>query len=129
MDEQLKKNLEDAIKKRIEELDSSVILSSNSSEKIEELSVLCQLYIDMVRVELGFENDAANNYLESEHKKALISEQIKERYFKLGIETASIVIPMMFYAAWMKRGFKFEETGTYTSTTFRGLFNRFKPTK
>ena len=35
----------------------------------------------------------------------------------------------MFYAAWMKRGFKFEENGTYTSTTFRGLFNRFKPTK
>lgn len=27
------------------------------------------------------------------------------------------------------KGFKFEETGTYTSTTFRGLFNRFRPTK
>ena len=40
-----------------------------------------------------------------------------------------IGLPLVFYGIWMNRGFKFEETGAYTSTTFRGLFNRFKPTK
>ena len=40
-----------------------------------------------------------------------------------------IGLPLVFYGIWMKRGFKFEENGVYTSTTFRGLFNRFKPTK
>lgn len=47
----------------------------------------------------------------------------------LGIITG-IVLPtsqLIFYAVWMNRGFKFEETGAYSSTTFRGLFNRFKP--
>jgi hypothetical protein len=47
----------------------------------------------------------------------------------LGIEIIGIGLPLIFYASWMRRGFKFEETGTYTSTTFKGLFNRFKPTK
>jgi len=40
-----------------------------------------------------------------------------------------LILPMTFYAVWMKRGFDFERTGTYTSTTFRGLFNNFKPVK
>jgi len=54
---------------------------------------------------------------------------VKDRYFKLGIAAAELLIPLMFYGIWMRKGFKFEETGTYTSTTFRGLFNRFRPTK
>lgn len=52
-----------------------------------------------------------------------------DRYIRLGIEAAQLVLPLMFYATWMKKGLAFEETGTFTSTTFRGLFNRFRPTK
>lgn len=66
---------------------------------------------------------------EEQLKRDQLAEQVKDRYFKLGMEAAGIILPLVFYAAWMKRGFKFEETGTYTSTTFRGLFNRFRPTK
>ena len=45
------------------------------------------------------------------------------------IRVSGIILPLMFYGIWMKRGFKFEEEGTYTSQTFRGLFTRFRPTK
>lgn len=48
---------------------------------------------------------------------------------KLCIDVAGIVLPLAFYASWMNKGFKFEETGTFTSTTFRGLFQKFKTTK
>lgn len=48
---------------------------------------------------------------------------------RCGIEIAGIVLPLIFYGVWMKKGFQFEENGTFTSTTFRGLFNRFRPTK
>lgn len=58
-----------------------------------------------------------------------VREQKWERYVRYGLETAGLVLPLVFYGVWMKRGFKFEETGTYTSTTFRGLFNRFRPTR
>lgn len=66
---------------------------------------------------------------DEEMKRTQLSEQIKDRYFRLGIAAAELMIPLMFYGIWMKKGFKFEETGTYTSTTFRGLFNRFRPTR
>lgn len=52
-----------------------------------------------------------------------------DRMVKYGLETANIVLPLIFYGVWMKRGLRFEENGTFTSTTFRGLFQKFKPTK
>lgn len=52
-----------------------------------------------------------------------------DRMVKYGLETANIILPLIFYGLWMKRGLKFEENGTFTSTTFRGLFQKFKPTK
>ena len=62
-------------------------------------------------------------------RRQQVKEQVYDRYFKAGIAVAELLIPLMFYGIWMRKGFKFEETGTYTSTTFRGLFNRFRPTK
>ncbi len=58
-----------------------------------------------------------------------VEEKSKDRIVKIVLESAGIVLPIIFYGIWMKRGFKFEETGTFTSQTFRGLFNRFRPTK
>lgn len=64
-----------------------------------------------------------------ELKQRTLDESIKDRYFKLGLDVAGLIVPIIFYGIWMGRGLKFEETGTFTSTTFRGLFNRFKPTQ
>ena len=113
-----KEMLEEEIRKEIRHLST---LSPGSTEKtaaIEELSKLYRLKIDEVKSleEIKVKND-------------LMSEQTKDRYIKLGIEAAELIIPLVFYGVWMKKGFKFEETGTFTSTTFRGLFNRFRPTK
>lgn len=38
------------------------------------------------------------------------------------IVVSGIIIPVVF----LNKGFKFEETGTYTSKTFQTLFNKFK---
>ena len=66
---------------------------------------------------------------ENSLKEQQLTEQTKERYFRFGAEAAGIILPLIFYATWMRKGFKFEESGTFTSTTFRGLFQKFKPTK
>ena len=50
-------------------------------------------------------------------------------YVKLGIELLSVIGPLVFYGIWMRRGLKFEETGTITSSIFKGLIGKFKPTK
>lgn len=65
---------------------------------------------------------------EEQLKRDQMEDEALGRYIRLGAELAGIVLPLMFYANWMTKGFKFEETGTFTSTTFKSLFNRFKPT-
>lgn len=62
-------------------------------------------------------------------KNQQLAEAKKDRWIKLGVDIAGILLPLGFYGIWMARGFKFEQTGSYTSTTFRGLFSRFRPTK
>ena len=63
------------------------------------------------------------------NKKIDIQSDKKFQYLKLGVEVASIVLPLTFYGIWMNKGLKFEETGTFTSSTFKGLAQKFKPTK
>ena len=58
-----------------------------------------------------------------------LSEQKKDRYFNLGIKALEISLPLVFYAVWMKAGFKFEQEGVFTSTTFKELFKNFRPKK
>lgn len=48
---------------------------------------------------------------------------------KAGTGIGAVVAPLVFYGIWMDRGFKFEEEGTYTSQTFKGLTNKFSPTR
>lgn len=62
-------------------------------------------------------------------RKQQVKEQVYDRYFKAGIAVAELIIPLICYGIWMNKGFRFEETGTITSSTFKGLINRFRPTK
>jgi hypothetical protein len=52
-----------------------------------------------------------------------------DRIIKVLIDGATVIVPIIFYNVWMNKGFKFEETGTYTSNTFKNLFSKFKPGK
>lgn len=63
------------------------------------------------------------------YKDVLMKREMLQTVIKSSVEVLGVVAPIMFYSAWMKRGLKFEETGTYTSQTFKGLFGKFKPTK
>lgn len=136
MDEEIKNLLGEEIVSEIQDLSTLEPGSEEKSSAIEDLAKLYRLRIEETKNEWDFDEKYNRRIMEDDDhkseeqlKKSQLEEQVKDRYFRLGIEAASIILPMMFYAIWMKRGFKFEETGTYTSTTFRGLFNRFKPTK
>ena len=129
MGEEIKDLLGEEIKTEIRDLSTLEPGSKEKSTAIDDLAKLYRLRIEETRNEWDFNEKYYTRESDNILKKDQLEEQVKDRYFKLGVEAASIILPLMFYAAWMKRGFRFEETGTYTSTTFRGLFNRFKPTK
>lgn len=121
MSENIKELLNEEIAAEIQAISSLNSGSEEKSKAIEDLAKLYRLRIEETKSELDAEDE--------QYKRSQLDEQVKDRYFKLGIAAAELLIPLMFYGIWMRKGFKFEETGTYTSTTFRGLFNRFRPTK
>lgn len=154
MSENIKELLNEEIAAEIQAIYSLDSGSEEKSKAIEDLAKLYRLRIEETKSELDAEDKRSRRTLESEanvreneikksqldeqikadvqdeqYKRSQLDEQVKDRYFKLGIAAAELLIPIMFYGIWMRKGFKFEETGTYTSTTFRGLFNRFRPTK
>lgn len=134
------RNIEELLSEEIAaEIQALSGLNSGSKEKSTAIDDLTKLY--KLRIE---ENksiwDADEKYnrrvmedevnaRDDEVKRTQIAEQVKDRYFRVGIAAAELMIPLMFYGIWMKKGFKFEETGTITSSTFKGLINRFRPTK
>ena len=143
MDEQIRQALADEILSQLNGLGNLELGSKEQQTAIDNVTKLYRLGLEDVKADTDYDeklyrrdadaqheqNELDKQAREEEYKKKQLSEQIKDRYFRLGIEVTEIVLPLMFYATWMKRGFKFEETGTYTSTTFRGLFNRFRPTR
>lgn len=129
MGEEIKDLLGEEIKTEIRDLSTLEPGSKEKSTAIDDLAKLYRLRIEETKNEWDFNEKYDTRESDNILKKDQLEEQVKDRYFRFGVEAAGIILPMIFYATWMKRGFRFEETGTYTSTTFRGLFNRFKPTK
>lgn len=132
MDYEIKQMLEKEIKGEIRALSDYPSGSKEQAEAIDTLTKLHKLKIEEDKIALDDikwrqEADISNNDCARREDQFAIDK--RDRYFKFGLEAAGILLPLMFYAIWMKKGFKFEENGTYTSTTFRGLFNRFRPTK
>lgn len=129
MGEEIKTMLEEEIKIEIENLSSLSAKSEEYTKAVDNLVKLYKLKIEEDKTSMEYLDKSQNRESDKGFKVAQMEENIKDRYVRIGIAAAELVLPLIFYAVWMKRGFKFEEKGTYTSTTFRGLFNRFKPTK
>ena len=51
------------------------------------------------------------------------------QYIRIGLEASGIVLPLIFYGVWLKKGFEFEKDGIVTSSFFKNMINRIKPTK
>ena len=136
MEDTIRDLLSGEISREIQALSNLNAGSKEKSTAIDDLAKLYKLRIEESKNDWEYDEKYNRRVMEEEAgtrdeemKRTQLSEQIKDRYFRLGIAAAELMIPLMFYGIWMKKGFKFEETGTYTSTTFRGLFNRFRPTR
>lgn len=121
--------LEEEIEYEIKNLTSIETGSPEFTAAIENLTKLYKLKIEEDKNSMEQKEKEQLRKSDKEFKTAQLKESVMDRYFKLGIAGAELILPLIFYGIWMRRGFRFEETGTFTSSTFRGLFNRFRPTK
>lgn len=131
--------LDDVIKSELEKVKDSIMSPEEKRTTVEYLVKLNSIQTERKEVKRK-ETELELKHLELEdkievqtddkaYKEVLVKREMLQTFVKGGIEVFGVVAPIMFYSAWMKRGLRFEETGTYTSQTFKGLFGKFKPTK
>ena len=131
--------LDDVIKSELEKMKDSIMSPEEKRTMVEYLVKLNSIQTERKEVKRK-ETELELKHLELEdkievqtddkaYKEVLVKREMLQTFVKGGIEVFGVVAPIMFYSAWMKRGLRFEETGTYTSQTFKGLFGKFKPTK
>lgn len=124
MKREIKEKMEDIILTKLEELKDTED-PEKRKELIAEISKMCNMKNEEEKIDLQWDN----SYRDSGTKVEELEDKKKDRFVKIGITLLEVVPPLIFYGRWMKKGFKFEETGTYSSPTFRGLIKFFKPTK
>lgn len=136
MNEDLMTMLDEEIRDEIENLSSLSYGSKEYSDAVDGLTKLYKLRIEDSKAAMEYDKEIANDEFrreqaekEEQSRKEQLAEQRIDRFVRIGIAGFELMVPIVFYNVWMKRGFKFEETGSFASTTFRGLINRFRPTK
>ncbi len=129
MGEENRSLLEEAIRAEIERLESLDSGSQEHTTAVDSVTKLYKLKLEEDRNTYEHLDNIKIREIDQKSKTAQMEESVKDRYFRFGMAAAELVLPLMFYGVWMRRGFKFEQDGTFTSQTFRGLFSRFRPTK
>lgn len=135
MEEELKGMLEEVIKSEIVNM-SSLPPGKERSAAVDDITKLYRVKIDEYKAEADYSEKYQSRIFETERLKEESGKQAETAktdkifgYIKLGIEISAVIVPVIFYGVWMSKGLKFEETGTFTSTAFRTLFGKFKPTR
>ena len=120
------RDLKELYKLKIEEIKNDWEFDEKYNRRIMEAE---QHMLDGQLKEKQIDSEAEDRKRELEVKEAQLKEMKNEKFWKYGVEVGLAVLTTAFYAVWMHRGFKFEETGTYCSKTFTGLTKHFRPKK
>ena len=106
--------LERQLEVQIEELATMESGSEEKNKAIRDVEILHRMKMDEVKLE----NDVAQRKEDSKHQR-------KDNLVKHILTFAGIAVPfvggLIFRSIWYKRGFQFEETGTYCSDTFKDV--------
>lgn len=147
MNKDIKKEIEEYVLSEIKHLrklnrqqDEYEKTTSNSVDNIKTLVELLQkedVNINNINLEnrkINISEIKNNNDVDIKNKEIKLNskrdiEIRNDRLIKILVDGAVVLVPIIFYNVWMNKGFKFEETGTFTSSTFKNLFGKFKPTK
>ena len=150
---EIKSMLDEVIEEKIQNL-GDLSDSEEKSAVIKDLVQLHKLRIEEIKAQAEVDDKRERRVIDSKKNEAEIALKRREadgkdadrareeraliqqahenkidRCIKVVVAGVELILPLTFYGIWMRRGFKFEETGSFTSTTFKNLLNRFRPTK
>ncbi len=147
MNEDIIVMLDEQIKAGLGGLSGIAVGSKEYTETIEGLAKLYRLRIDdsKAAMEYNKEIDDENfrrDQMEQEQKqhqeqvereeqsrKEQLTEQKKDRYVRIGIAAAELIVPLVFFAKIYQMGYDLEKDGTFTVQTLKNLIRFVKPTK
>lgn len=113
-----------------EEFDKLNALSPSDEgykEATERFTKVYALYLDEEKNQTEAEFKKMQIKNDELMKKAQLSETKKDRWWKVGLGVAGLVLPLAIQTMWYKMGMKFEETGSFSSACSRSIFgNLFK---
>lgn len=134
MANELKDLLEKEVHDEIEKLSSLKPGSDEHKQATDDIVKLYGKYIEHNKADSEFDSqmnredlDLKRYRAEIEKMQSDLEERRKDRKTNTWIRIGEIVVPASLYAILMFKGFKFEETGTITSTFFRNVISKFKP--
>lgn len=146
----MEKNIRDSLNEAIgNELDllANEKTAEERSKTIENLVKLHRLRIDEAKTELEAKNSDADQKLKKDQmtldqrykelqmdndrevKELQLDAQAKDRWFNIAMQLGIAIGGWIMYDVWNRRGLRFEETGSITSTMNRNLFSRLLPKK
>lgn len=147
MNEDIIVMLDEQIKAELGDLSSLAVGSKEHTEAIEGLAKLYRLRIDDSKAAMEYNKEIDDDNFrreqmeqeqkqhqeqverEEQSRKEQLAEQKKDRYIRIGIAAAELVIPLVFFAKIYQMGYDLEKDGTFTVQTLKNLIRFVKPTK
>ena len=147
MNEDIITMLDEQIKAELGGLSGLAVGSKEHTEAIEGLAKLYRLRIDDSKAAMEYnkeidDDDFRKKQMEQEEKfhneqaerdeqsrKEQLAEQKKDRYIRIGIAAAELMVPLVFFAKIYQMGYDLEKDGTFTVQTLKNKVRFVKPTK
>ena len=119
----LKAMLEDAIENGFNELDGMKVGSDEYKTTVDQLTKMTDRIIEIEKVGNDVSNQNKNREIEEKARLQEIKRDQIDRYIKHGLTAVSIVSGLALTVWGAKASWRFEETGTITSTAGRKFIN------
>jgi len=112
----------------VSELEALKELPLGDEKHAKAVEDICKLYRlgleeDKIRSDCQHEQERLdqNELYDAKLKIAQFEDNAKNRKYELAIALIGTIGPMLLYSIYLGKGFKFEESGTYTSQTLKNL--------
>lgn len=147
MNEDIITMLDEQIKAELGGLSGLAVGSKEHTEAIEGLAKLYRLRIDDSKAAMEYNKEIDDENFrrdqmeqektqhqeqverEEQSRKEQLAEQKKDRYIKIVIAAAELMVPLVFFAKIYQMGYDLEKDGTFTVQTLKNLIRFVKPTK
>lgn len=136
MNEDIITMLDEQIRAELKDLSNLTVGSKEHTEAIESLVKLYRLRIDDSKAAMEYNKEIDDDNFrheqverEEQSRKEQLAEQKKDRYIRIGIAMAELMVPLVFFAKIYQMGYDLEKDGTFTVQTLKNLIRFIKPTK